>query len=196
MRQARTTAAAAGAGRSASTAAGTPAPSGGRAISSNHHPIFIVAVAVGFLALWVMGIMTQVQTNEAFITAAGQVNVYHPNWLVLWQLPNLLLGNTTAGEGASIMFGWGVELVYLGFVVSSEMLHDAASRSGRTMAGLFKVLSYGIVVFNGWTDYNYGSFGSSSGIGGHLLFAAIMSFIVGFFGTIGMYLLECAWRRS
>jgi hypothetical protein len=168
-------------------------PTGGVAVRSNHHPWFILILGVAFLALWVIGIMTQVQTNEAFITASGQVNLYKPNWEIFMQIPNLVLGFSSAQEGSATLFGWGIELIYLGFVVGAELLHDAAARSGQTMAGIFKSLSYAIVVFNGWTDYNYGSFGS--GIGGHLLFACIMSFIVGFFGTIGMYLIESAWSR-
>ena len=116
------------------------------------------------------------------------------DWSILWQIPNLVVGNDSASEAAATIFGWGIELVYLGFIVGYELLHDSVQRSGQFMGGLFRTLSWVIVLFNGWTDYNYGSLGG--GQWGHLGFAFVTSFIVGFFGTIGMYLLEIGWRRA
>ncbi|GHO97255.1 hypothetical protein KSF_073030 [Reticulibacter mediterranei] len=165
----------------------------GPAMRTSHPALFIVAVGIGFLLLWLVALMTQIQTNEAFITSAGQVDVYHPNWAVFLQLPNLILGNDTPQDAIATIFGWGIELVYLGFIIGAEVLHDSVARSGQAMARLFKTCSWVIVLFNGWADYNYGTFG---GAWGHILFAAITSFIVGYFGTIGMYLIESGWSRA
>jgi len=161
----------------------------------NGHPVgFIAIVGLAFIALFLIALMTQIQTNEAFVTTAGNVDVYQPDWSVFMQLPNLVMGNLSASEAAATIFGYGIELIYLGFIVGYELLHDAVSRSGQVMARIFITLSWGIVIFNGWTDFKYGSFGN--GFWGHVAFAVITSFIVGFFGTVGMYLVGAAWKRA
>lgn len=162
---------------------------------SGHHPGLLVAVGLLFLIVFVIGLMTQIETNEAFITHAGAVNVYQPDWGVFMQLPNLIGGTTSSSaEAAAAMFGWGIELIYLGFIVGYELVQNAVWRSGRVMAGIFRTLSWGIVIFNGWTDFHYGTFGT--GWGGHLAFALITSFIVGYFGTVGWGLVEQGWMAS
>lgn len=181
--------------RKAGYAEGTVSSSIGHSHRSGHPGPFILAVGAGFLILFVVALMTQIQTNEAFITHAGQVNVYKPNWDILFQIPNLVLGNLNASDAAATIFGWGIELIYLGFIIGYELLQDGIhTRSGQFMASLFKTLSWAIVAFNGWTDFNYGSLGG--GFWGHMGFALITSFIVGFFGTIGMFLIEHGWRRA
>jgi hypothetical protein len=173
------------------TISGSSAPT---SVGQSGHPAhFIIVVALGFIALFLVALMMQIQTNEAFITHAGQVNIYQPDWSILMQIPNLVLGNLKPSEAAATIFGYGIELIYLGFIIGYELLHESVERSGQFMAGLFKTLSWVIVLFNGWTDYNYGSLGG--GFWGHLGFALVVSFIVGFFGTIGLYLLEVGWKR-
>lgn len=173
-------------------AGATTATGAGR---SGHPPIFIIVVGAGFLILFVVALMMQVQTNEAFITNAGNVNVYKPDWNILLQIPNLVEGNLlSASDAVATIFGWGIELIYLGFIIGYEALQDSVKRSGQFMSGLFRTLSWVIVIFNGWTDYMYGSLGG--GIAGHLGFALVISFVVGFFGTIGMYLIEHGWKRA
>lgn len=159
-----------------------------------HPAAFIMVVGVAFLALFIVGVMTQIQTNEAFITHAGNVNVYKPDWSILFQIPSLVMGNLGPDEAAATIFGWGIELIYLGFIIGYEMLHNSVQRSGQLMASVFRTLSWVIIVFNGWTDYNYGTLGG--GAWGHFGFALVTSFIVGFFGTIGMFLIEQGWKRA
>src|SRR5689334_3807011 len=81
-------------------------------VPNNHHPPkFITLVGIGFLILWVVALMTQIQTNEAFITNAGQVNAYRPNWQILWQPIALILGELSPQDAIATIFGWGVELI-------------------------------------------------------------------------------------
>ncbi len=160
----------------------------------NGHPaLFIFIVGAAFLALFLVGVMTQIQTNEAFIQNAGQVDVYKPDWAILLQIPNLVLGNLSPGESVATIFGWGIELMYLGFIIGHELLQHSVMRSGILMANIFRTGAWIIILFNGWTDFTYGTLGG--GFWGHAGFAAVTSFIVGFFGTIGMYLIGEAWRR-
>ena len=179
-----------------SRASSTVVESGGsRRPLSSHQPGFIILVGVLFLILFIIGLMMQVETNEAFITHGEQVSIYKPNWDILMQIPNLLLGNmSNAAEAQAAIFGWMIELIYLGFVVGYELLQESASRSGQFMGQLFKVLSWAIVLFNAWTDGNYGTLGG--GIWGHIGFSVAMSFIVGFFGTIGISLIGAGWKRA
>ncbi len=169
-------------------ASSSPMPSG------HHPPKFITAVGVGFLILWVVALMTQIQTNEAFITNAGQINVYHPNWAILWQPIALILGEQASQEAIATIFGWGIELVYLGFVVGYELMQHGVARSGALMGRIFKTGSWIIVGFNFWADYTYGTLSTASW--GHIAFAGITGFIVGFFGTIGLALVEHGWSRA
>jgi hypothetical protein len=168
----------------------TPVSSPSLFAPSTHPPKFITVVGVGFLLLFVVALMTQIQTNEAFITNAGQVNVYKPNWAILWQPIALVMGDQAPSEAIATIFGWGIELIYLGFVVGYELMQHSVARSGQLMGKIFKTGSWIIVGFNVWTDYNYGSL--STAAWGHGAFA----FIVGFFGTIGLALIEHGWSRA
>jgi hypothetical protein len=152
-----------------------------------------MVVGIAFVALFVIGIMAQLQTNEAYITNGGVVNVYSPNWSILWQPIALFTGGLTSAEAAATIFGWGIELIYLGLIVGYEMMKHAASWSGQMMTRVFVSICIGIVLFNGYTDYKFGTLGG--GEWGHLAFAIVTSFIVGFFGTVGMYFIEYAWDR-
>jgi hypothetical protein len=158
------------------------------------HPAgFVCIVGIAFLILFFVALMMQVQTNEAFITHQGVVNVFHPNIEILVQIPNLVIGNPSQQEAMATMFGWGIELIYLGFIIGYEVLQTAASRSGQLMAGIFRTFSWAGILFNFWTDANYGTIGS--GLFGHIGFGLMVSFIVGFFGTVGMFLIGYGWRR-
>ena len=172
----------------------TTSASAGTPRRTSHWPGFILAVGVGFLILFIVALMTQIQTNEAFITNQGQVSIYKPNWEVLLQVPLLIAGGLSPSEAVATIFGWGIELIYLGFIIGYELLQEAAYRSGQAMGNLFRVCSWAIVLFNGWTDFNYGTLGG--GLWGHIFFAAVTSFIVGFFLTIGIFLIECGWQRA
>lgn len=159
---------------------------------SGHPPIFVLVVGVLFLVFFVVGGMAQIQTNEAFITSGGLVNVFHPNWSILWQPVALVTGGMGATSAQAAIFGWGIELIYLGCIIGWEHLHDAVSRSGQALARIFLVCVIIIVLFNFYTDYQYGTLGTW----GHWGFAVVASFIVGFFGTIGMHLVKLGWQKA
>jgi hypothetical protein len=157
--------------------------------------IFITAVGIAFLILFGVGVMMQVQTNEALVTNAGNVTVYQPDWAIFLQIPELVFGGfASSSDAAGALVGWGIELMYLGFIIGYEHLHHSVKRSGQFMAKAFRFLSFVVLGVNCWTDFKYGSLGG--GTWGHILFAAVASVIVGFFGTIGMYLLEIGWKRT
>lgn len=132
-------------------------------------------VLVGFFLL---ALLLQVQTSEAFILNGATVGLA-PNWGILSQPYALALGMLPTNVAMAAMWGWGIELVYLVCVVGEVTVH------GR-LQGWFKTGAVVLVGFNIWTDFNYGSL--PSGAGGQIAFAGITSFIVAFFGVVGLNL--------
>lgn len=173
----------------ASTAANTKGAAKG-------HPLAVFAVFIGLmmLALFVVVLLAQIQTTEAFIQHKGNVDIFHPDWGIVLQIPALITGQLSSSDAAAAIVGWGVELLYLGFVVGYEILKDSVHvASGLTMARIFRSLGWVIIAFCGYTDYLYGTIGS--GVGGHLAFALMCSAIVAYFGTIGWALLSHGWKK-
>lgn len=175
-------------------AEGTTAQAKPATTSRRHHAGFFVVVGLGFIALFIVGLLAQVQTSEAFIINSGQVTTYRPNLSLFMQIPDLFIGNPSPAEAAATIFGWGVELMFLGFVIGQEIMNDSVQKSGKQLATVFRFGTYIIILFNFWADYNYGIIGS--GMWGHALFAALTSFGVGFFGVVGVSFLEQGWKRA
>ena len=164
-------------------------------MSKVHHSSVTILIGFLLLCIFALALMMQVQTNEAFLLHGGQVNIYKPNWAILMQIPNLMLGNLSASEAAAAFFGWFVEAVYLAFIIGYELTISAVEKSGQRMAKWFRTAAFGIVGLNIITDYNYGSIGFNGWMG-HLLFALFLSIAVGFFWTIGIAFLELGWKHA
>lgn len=182
------------AGENTSTA--NTANSGGAKVKKGHASWFIIIVGLGFLAMFLVGVVTDVETNEAYILNQGQVNIFKPDWSVLMQIPSLVAGNDMSAADAEADFvGWGTELIYLGFIIGYELMHTHVhTASGELMGKIFRVCAILIVLFNIWTNSHYGSLGS--GTGGHIAFAAVLTFVVGFFGTLGMFFIRHGWNNA
>ena len=77
------------------------------------------------------------------------------------------------------MWGWGIESIYLVCVLGEVSIPR--------WRGLFITGAFGLVMFDFWTDFNYGSL--PSGMGGQFGFALVTAFIVAFFGAVGLDLI-------
>ncbi|GHO96085.1 hypothetical protein KSF_061330 [Reticulibacter mediterranei] len=151
-------------------------------------PILKGLLGVVLIGFWLLALMLQIQTSEAFILKSAVIS-FAPDWGILLQPVQLLHGELSMNMAKAVMWGWGVELVYLVCVIGEVAVQ------GR-LGGWFKTGAFILVAFNFWTDFNYGNL--PSGMGGQLGFAAITSFIVAFFGLIGINLLWTAiteWGR-
>lgn len=137
--------------------------------------LILGVILVGFFLL---ALLLQIQTSEAFLLR-GSVVTLAPNWGILSQPVDLLRGGLPIALAQAVMWGWGIELVYLVCVVGEVTVH------GR-LRDWFKTGAVVLVGFNIWTDFNYGSL--PSGFGGQIAFAGITSFMVAFFGVIGLNL--------
>jgi hypothetical protein len=142
-------------------------------------PILRLLLGVLLVGFFLLALMLQVQTSEAFILNGSPVTLA-TDWGVLSQPIELIQGGIPIDMAKAVMWGWGIELVYLVCVVGEVSVH------GR-LGGWFKTGAFILVAFNFWTDFQYGSL--ASGVWGQVAFAAITSFIVAFFGMLGLNLI-------
>jgi hypothetical protein len=142
-------------------------------------PILRLVLGVLLVGFFLLALMLQVQTSEAFILNGSPVTLA-TDWGVLSQPIELIQGQLPIDMAKAVMWGWGIELVYLVCVIGEVSVH------GR-LGGWFKTGAFILVAFNFWTDFQYGSL--ASGVWGQVAFAAITSFIVAFFGMLGLNLM-------
>jgi hypothetical protein len=167
------------------------ASTAGRASS----PLPKILVGVLLLAFFVIGSTLHIQTSEAFFLSGPAVGL-SPNWHILMQPWDLVQSNLSPQMAEAVMWGWGIELVFLICVVGFEVAHDGVAAGSRRMAGLFRTGTIVLILFDGYTDFQYGNV--ANGFWGQLGFALITAFVVFFFGTIGFRLIEhgiAEWSR-
>ena len=142
-------------------------------------PILKLLLGVLLVGFFLLALMLQIQTSEAFILNGGATSLA-ANWGILLQPIHLIQGTLPINTAKAVIWGWGIELVYLVCVVGEVTVHSK-------LKGWFQTGAFILVVFNFWTDFNYGLL--PSGLGGQIAFAAITSFVVAFFGVIGLDLI-------
>jgi hypothetical protein len=142
-------------------------------------PILKLILGVILILMFLLATMLQIQTSEAFILN-GQAVGLSANWAILKQPFQLAQGTLSLDMAKAVMWGWGIECIYLVCVVGEVAV------SGR-WHGWFKTGAILLVAFDFYTDMQYGNM--ASGIGGQLAFAAVTSFIVAFFGYLGIELI-------
>jgi hypothetical protein len=150
-------------------------------------PLPPLVVGLALLSLWLVATLLQIQTSEAFLLNGPVVSLV-PNWGILTQMPDLVQGKLTPDLAKAAIWGWGIELVYLMAMVGYELAHEGVSRAHRKLAGVFQTVSIAIVAFDAYMDFRYGSL--ASGFWGQVGFAAMTSFIVLFFGLVGLRFIE------
>ena len=150
-------------------------------------PIPALIVGLALLVFWVLASMLQIQTSEAFILK-GPVVTFVPDWGILKQPLDLVQGHLSIEMAKAVMWGWGIELVYLVCIVGYEIAHESVKASNRHLASVFRTSVVALIAFDAYTDFQYGSL--ASGLWGQVAFAGVTAFIVAFFGVIGFRLLE------
>jgi len=149
-----------------------------------------------FLLFWGIAFITQLSTNEAWNAGAASVDVYKPNIGILWQIPQLILGQLPAAQVRPVMFAWTVELVFLAVTWGGfELIHRSAHSAGRILGVIFEIVAFGCAAFNWFTDYLYGDIAPGQEWG-HAGFAFATSIVVAYFGVIGVNLLREGWSRA
>jgi hypothetical protein len=158
-------------------------------------PLPLLLVGLALVIFWLLASILQIQTSEAFILH-GPVVSFIPNWGILHQPFDLIGGHSTPDLAKAIMWGYGIELIYLVCIVGYEVAHESVRASNRHLASWFRTGAIALIAFDAYTDYQYGNL--ASGPGGQIAFAATMAFIVAFFGVVGIRLIEhglAEWSR-
>lgn len=174
-----------------------PASSASRGHSSggNGDGRVLIGIGIIFLGFFALGLMTQIETNEAFIDHAASIDVFRPNWSVFIQLPGLFLGWYDPDMYRAVFFGYFIEIIYIGLTfVGIELIHQMAHQAGLLLGILFEVIGFAAVCLNFYTDFNYGAIGSADWWG-HFWFAGVTAITVGYFGRFGIYLIRLGWSR-
>lgn len=142
-------------------------------------PILKLLLGVVILLLFLLALMLQVQTSEAFLLNGAPIQLA-ANWGVLKQPIELAQGHLSLNMAKAVMWGWGIEMIYLVCVVGEVTIHGRWN-------GWFKTGAVVLVAFDFWTDFQYGQL--ASGFWGQVAFAGVTSFIVAFFGIVGLDLI-------
>lgn len=145
-------------------------------------PILRALLGLLLIIFFLLAIMLQIQTSEAFLLNGSAVTLA-PNWAILSQPYDFVRGVLPIDMSKAVMWGWGIELIYLVCVIGEVTVH------GRWQSW-FKTGAVILVGFDFWTDFQYGTL--ASGFWGQVAFAAITAFIVAFFGVAGLNLIWSA----
>ena len=184
--------------RSRASAVPIPVPPTATLPASRHSgssPIACLLLGAALLLFWTLASLLQIQTSEAFILRGPAVS-FVPNWGILHQPLDLFGGLLTPNVAKAVMWGWGIELIYLVCVVGYEVAHESVKASNRHLASVFRTGAIGLIAFDAYTDFQYGNL--ASGFWGQVAFALVTAFIVAFFGVVGLRLIEHAfslWRH-
>src|SRR5258707_13045027 len=125
-------------------------------------PIPALIVGLALLVFWVLASMLQIQTSEAFILK-GPVVTFVPDWGVLKQPLDLVKGHLSIDLAKAVMWGWGIELVYLVCIVGYEIAHESVKFSNRHLAGWFLSGGVAFMAFTAYPDFRYATRASGSG---------------------------------
>ncbi len=158
-------------------------------------PLPVLLVGCALLLFWILASTLQIQTSEAFILKGPAVTLA-PNWGILRQPLDLVQGRLSTDMAKASMWGWGIELIYLVCIVGYEVAHESVRATNRHLASWFRTGVVALIAFDAYTDVQYGQL--ASGFWGQVAFALVTSFIVAFFGIIGLRLIEhglTEWSR-
>lgn len=162
--------------------------------SGSGHPVLAIIFGCAMVLLFVWGLLLQIQTSEAMLQGATNINISFSNWDILMQIPNMFANQYSFGYAMSVFLAWSIECAYFAAVVFFDKCRFAASHNGALMEKAF-MIGIGLCVFyNFVSDYNCGTIGS--GFWGHLAFSLLVSFVEAFFGVVGIALIMAGWRRA
>lgn len=157
------------------------------AARKGQNPLVLAIAGVAIVGLWLGLSLFQIQTTESWTLNAPPPDIAGVSWGVVFQAGQLVSGQLAGALGKAVAVGWSVEIITLVFGVALEVAAHGVGRSSQMLRGIFVFGGFGLLIFNGWTDYAYGSL--PSGACGQFFFAGLMSFIVVFGLPAGLELL-------
>lgn len=163
--------------------------------SSHRSPLPFLFLGVVLILFWIMASLLQIQTSEAFLLRGPTVGLT-PHWSILHQPLDFITGHLDTSMTKAVMWGWGIELLFLICIVGYEAAHLAVRSSHSRFGTIFQTAIIAVIAFDAYTDFQYGSL--ASGFWGQVAFAAITGIMVMFFGIVGIRFIEIAvkeWSR-
>jgi hypothetical protein len=177
-----------------STTTGAPPRRGGHG-----SPGMLLLLGLLLLGFAVLVITLQTQTNEAYISGTQHVeNILQAEWSIWLQIPKLMFGKAIPGPDVSpndlpgIIIGQGIELAYIALIGGLEIAMHTSQKMGRFVGAIAIILLILISIFDFSTDLIYGNVSPQA----HIVFAIFCTFVVGFFPTWGITLIEHGWKRA
>lgn len=158
-----------------------------RGVRKGPNPLVLAIAGVLLLGLTVGLSLFDIQVTESWILQGPPPNISDIAWGVIYQAGQLVSGQLSGPVGKSVAVGWSVEIITIVFGVALEVAAHGVRRSSELLAGIFVFGGFGLLLFNGYTNYQYGVL--PSGVCGQLFFAALMAFVVVFGLPAGIELL-------
>jgi hypothetical protein len=184
--------------RKTSTATETTASTRAPARRGQGNPGMLIIIGVLLLGFALLVITLQTQTNEAYINGTQHTEAtIQAQWTIWLQIPKLIFGSAVPGpdvrpdELIGVIVGQGVELAYLGLVAGLEITMHTSQKMGRIAGIIITILLIIISIFDFYTDLVYGNVSPVV----HVIFAVFCTFVIGFFPTWGLSLVEHGWKR-
>lgn len=135
----------------------------------------------------------QTQTNEAYINGEPQSKeVIQAQWSIWLQVPKLMFGNNVPGDPVTsndllgIVLGQGGELVYLSTVTARKIAGHASRKMDKILSIIAFIFLIAISIFDFYTDAVYGTATPMA----HFVYACFCTFVIGFFPTWSLTLIE------
>src|SRR5260370_9256709 len=94
-------------------------------------PVLRAILGVVLVTFFLLALLLQVQTSEAFLLGGSPVTLA-ANWGVLSQPVELAEGLLPLDLAKAVMWGWGIELVYLVRVIGEVAIHGRLRRYFQT----------------------------------------------------------------
>lgn len=121
-----------------------------------HSPLVIGIGGALLLAAFVFCSQIQIQTSEAYLLGKQPTDIGF-SWSIVQQFTDLLSGKITGKEGIVDAACFVVEILTIIVGTALEVTAHGVRRSSDLLANAFVWLSLGLLVWNGFTDYQYAS---------------------------------------
>jgi hypothetical protein len=139
--------------------------------------VFVLLFGVVVFVVTAAVTMLEVQTSEAFILHSSQVSLL-PNWSLINQIPELIMGTLSPIMVKPTLYGWGGELLYAAFFVLWQVMRRAMKKTHPFVGKVFFVGQFVILAFQFWSNLQFGTADFWGDFWGQLGFAFILLLFV------------------
>jgi hypothetical protein len=130
-------------------------------------PIVHVVWGLVLIGGFILGMMMQIQSTEAWMLGESTQSLV-PDFSIFQQFPDFISRHMAPGVSVAFLVAWSVELIYITLKIGTARprahamrkygvgtVTDAVVRSAAIRAAIWSVVSWGIFLFNAFTDWQY-----------------------------------------